>query len=115
MWLYRRMLKIPWVDHISNEQVLQRAGAKREMMTRIRQKQLRFLGHTMREQQLESLCLVGKVEGRRGRGRPRIKFVDGLARSCGGGMSATEMLRLTRSRQEWRSMVDNVPRDTSLR
>ena len=115
MWLYRRMLKIPWVDHISNEQVLQRAGAKREMMNSIRKKQLRFLGHTMREQQLESLCLMGKVEGRRGRGRPRIKFVDGLARSCGGGMSATEMLRLTGSRQEWRRMVDNVPRDTSLR
>ena len=115
MWLYRRMLKVPWVDHISNEQVMQRAGAKREIMDSIRKKQLRFLGHTMREQQLESLCLMGKVEGKRGRGRPRIKFVDGLARSCGGGMSATEMLRLTRSRQEWRRMVDNVPRDTSLR
>ena len=87
MWLHRRMLKIPWVDHISNEQVLQRAGAKREIMISIRQKQLRFLGHTMREQQLESQCLMGKVEGRRGRGHPRIKFVDGLARSCGGGMS----------------------------
>ena len=115
MWLYRRMLKIPWVDHISNEQVLQRAGARREIMTSIRQKQLRFLGHTMREHQLESICLMGKVEGRRGRGRPRIKFVDGLARSCGGGMTTTEMLRLTRSRQEWRRVIDNVPRDTLLR
>ena len=115
MWLYRRMLKISWVDHVSNEQVLQRAGAEREIMASLRQRQLRFLGHTMREQQLESLCLMGKVEGRRGRGRPRIKFVDRLARSCGGGKSATEMLRLTGSRQEWRRMVDNVPRDTSLR
>ena len=115
MWFYRRMLKIPWVDHISNEQVLQRAGARREIMASVRRRQLRFLGHTMREEQLESLCVVGKVEGRRGRGRPRIKFVEGLARSCGGGMSAPEMLRLTGSRREWRSMVDNVPRDTSLR
>ena len=59
-------------------------------MKSIRKKQLRFIGHTMRKQQLESLCLMGKVEGKRGRGRPRIKFVDGLARSCGGGMSATD-------------------------
>ena len=109
------MLKIPWVDHVSNEQVMQRAGAEREIMTSIRKRQLRFLGHTMREQQLESLCLMGKVDGKRGRGRPRIKIVDGLARSCGGGMSATEMLRLTGSRQEWRRVIDNVPRDTSLR
>ena len=115
MWLYRRMLKIPWVDHVSNEQVMQRAGAEREIMTSIRKRQLRFLGHTMRKQQLESLCLMGKVDGKRGIGRPRIEIVDGLARSCGGGMSATEMLRLTGSRQEWRRVIDNVPRDTSLR
>ena len=88
------------VDHSSNEQVLQRADAMREIMTSIRQMQLRFLGHTMKEQQLENLYLTRKVEGKRGRGRPRIKFVDGLAISCGGGMSATEMLRLTVLRQE---------------
>ena len=62
MWLYRRMLRIPWVDHISNERVLQRADAKREIMTCIRKRQLRFLGPTMRERLLESLCLEGKVE-----------------------------------------------------
>ena len=46
-------------------------------MTSIRQRQLRFLGHTMREHQLEKLCSTGKVEGKRGRGRPRTKIVDG--------------------------------------
>ena len=82
MWLYRRMLKIPWVNHISYEEVVQRADAKKEIMTRIRQRQLRLLGHTKTEQQLESLYLTGKFERKRGRENPKIKFVGGVARSC---------------------------------
>lgn len=50
----------------------------------IRQRQVRFLGRVMREKQLKSVCVVGKVEGRRGRGRPIIKLVDNLARTVGG-------------------------------
>ena len=115
MWFYRRMLKVSWVDRVSNEIVLQRVGAGRELLKCIRKRQLRFLGHVMREEQLESVCLTGKIEGRRGRGRPRIKFVDGLARAAGTNLPPARMLQLTRSRSEWRSMVDNVFRDTSLR
>ena len=84
LWLYRRMLKISWTERVSNEIVLQRAGARREMVKKIRQRQLRFLGHVMRLEQLESVCVTGKVEGRRGRGRPRMKLVDSLAKAIGG-------------------------------
>ena len=66
MWLYRRRLKTPWVDHKSNEQVLQRADAKREIMTNIRQRQLRFLVYTLRVQHLGSLCLRVKSRKREG-------------------------------------------------
>ena len=38
----------------------------------------------MRLEQLESVCVTGKVEGRRGRGRPRMKLVDSLAKAIGG-------------------------------
>ena len=46
----------------------------------------------MREEELESACLIEKVEGRQGRGRPRIKFVDGLARIAGVNMSSARLL-----------------------
>ena len=80
-----------------------------------RQRQLRFLGHVMREQQLENLCVMGKLEGRRGRGRPRQKFMDSLAKAVGGGHTPAEMLKMTLERDDWRCMIDNVPWDTSLR
>ena len=110
MWLYRRMLRIPWTDRVTNEAVLHRAGADREMMRMMRQRQLRFLGHVMRRRQLESVCVMGKVEGRRG--RPRIKLVDTLAKAVGGGMTPAQLLQMTDRRSDWRSMVADVFGDT---
>ena len=115
MWFMRRMLKIPWTERVTNEEVLRRAGTRRELMKSIRQRQLRFLGHVMREQQLESQCVAGKLEGKRGRGRPREKFIDSLARAAGGGHTPAQMLKITMERENWRRLVDNVPWDTSLR
>ena len=115
MWLYRRMLRIPWTDRVTNEAVLHRAGADREMMRMMRQRQLRFLGHVMRRRQLESVCVMGKVEGRRGRGRPRIKLVDTLAKAVGGGMTPAQLLQMTDRRSDWRSMVADVLGDTPHR
>ena len=115
MWCYRRMLRISWADRVTNEEVLQRAGAGRELMRVIRQRQLRFLGHVMRQKQLESVCVTGKVEGRRGRGRPRIKLVDTLARAVGGGMTSAQLLQMTDRRSDWRSVVANVLGDTGPR
>ena len=79
MWFLRRMLRISWVERVTNERVLQRAGCGRELLRSIRQRQLKFLGHAMRQSQLESVCLTGKLERKRGRGRPRMKFLDSLA------------------------------------
>ena len=115
MWCYRRMLKIAWTERVSNEQVLIRAGAKREMMRMIRQRQLRFLGHVMRRQQLESNCMTGRLDGRRGRGRPRMKFLDSLAKAVGRGTRPVELLQMTSRREDWRSMVANVLGDTAPR
>ena len=115
MWFLRRMLQISWVEHVTNASVLQRAGARREIMKTIRQKQLRFLGHVIREGKLENDCVTGRIEGRRGRGRPRLKYMDTLARAVGGDLRPVELLQMAHSRVQWRRMVDNVPWDTSLR
>ena len=82
---------MPWTERVSNEQVLHRAGAKSKMMKMVRQKQLGFLGHVIRQQQMESICVMAKIEGKRG--RPRVEFLDSLAegywwRSFAGGITA---------------------------
>ena len=48
MWFLRRMLRIPWVDRVTNEEVLGRAGTHIQLMRTIVTRQIRFLGHILK-------------------------------------------------------------------
>ena len=114
MWLWRRMMKISWTELKSNEEVLRMIGEKRCLMTHIRRRQLRFFGHVMRREGLENIVTTGMIEGTKGRGRPRVRYTDGL-RSAARKTNIPELIHATRNRREWRTLVDNVLEDTSLR
>ena len=79
MWFYRRMLKIPWRLNITNEEVLKKKGAERKLLQTVRRRQLEFLGHVMRKERLENLTLTGCIDGKKSRGRPRIKYLTSLS------------------------------------
>ena len=64
MWFFRQMLKIKWTDRVSNENVLRRANVNHKVLSNIRIRQLKFLGHLLRKEGLENLSLTGKIEGR---------------------------------------------------
>ena len=114
MWIWRRILKVSWTERKTNEDILRTMGTTRQLMTSIRKRQLEFLGHIIREQKLESACLTGKMEGRRQRGRPRQKYIDGILRTVGNGITQAGLIRRARDRKGWRSMVANVRSDTAL-
>ena len=78
MWFLRRMMKIPWTDKVSNDDVLSRANGNRKLLREIRVKQLKFLGHILRKDGFEKLVLTGKIEGTRSRGRKRLMWLSNL-------------------------------------
>ena len=81
MWFYRRMLRISWTEHATNEEVLRRAGAKRKLINTTKKRQLQFLvGHVMRKEDLENLTLTGRIEGTRSRGRQRITYLKSVSK-----------------------------------
>ena len=92
-----------------------RVGKQRELMRTIKKRQLGFLGHVFRKESLENLSLTGKIDGSRGRGRPRIKYMDGIKKTIPGGRSTGEILQMTRDRREWKSMIAYVFSDTARR
>lgn len=98
----------------TNIEVLRRINSGRELLKEIRRRQTEFLGHVMRREALENLSLTGKIEGKRGRGRPRIKFMDGIVEEVGGGVSPAHLLQMSRDRELWSAVVVNVFRDTAL-
>ena len=107
MWFLRRLLRIPWTDKIRNEEVMERADTKRNLMSTIRERQLKFFGHIIRKRSLEHLILTGKIEGKRSRGRQRITYTESL-KCATQRRSSTELFHLTGDREAWKSMVADV-------
>ena len=90
IWCWRRILGISWVERKTNESILEEIGKKIELLRMIRRRQLGFLGHILRSDALENLSQTGKIAGSRGRGRPRIKYMDGIKNTIPGGRSTVE-------------------------
>ena len=98
-----------WTDRKTNENVLKEANTQRTIITRVRTRQSRLFGHIMRRDGLESLVTMGKIQGKRDRGRQREKILDGLTSWHGKG-SKTTLIQCTRDREMWRVMIANASR-----
>ncbi|KAG1669601.1 NADPH oxidase 5 [Nymphon striatum] len=107
MWIYRRMLKISYTEHRTNEFVLRKIEAKRPLMNTIKKRKCTYFGHIMRkEDDLQRLLLEGKIQGRRGRGRPRTAWYHNIKEWT--GMRYADCSRKAQNREEWRSMTANL-------
>ena len=84
------------MERKTNDSILEEIGKERELLRVLRRRQIRLLGHVMRREQLENLSLTGRVSGERGRGKPRMKYMDGHKRAMGGGLRTGEMLQMTK-------------------
>ena len=76
MWIWRCMMKVSWTEHKANEEVLQMVDAEREMMDMLRSRQKRWLSHILRHDSLLRTTLEGRIQGKKGSGRPRTMFLD---------------------------------------
>ena len=72
------MLRISWVDKITNEDVLRKAEMHREILQHIRKRKMTFLGHVYRKDYLESRVLTGRIQGKKDRGQQRLKYLRSL-------------------------------------
>ena len=79
------------------------ASSTRKLMNNIKRRQAEFPGHVMRNGKLEHLLTTGKIEGKRSRGRQRIKIQDGIAAWL--GRSTAEMFVDARDRKKWKVMI----------
>ena len=73
------MLRVSWTEKRTNLEILNTASSTRKLMSNVKRRQAEFLGHVMRKGKLEHLLTTGKIEGKRSRGRQRIKIQDGIA------------------------------------
>jgi len=76
MWIWRKMEKISWMEHITNEEVLNMVDEERDIIRTIRERQRKWIGHTLRSDSLLRTVIEGRMEGRKTAGRPRQMMLD---------------------------------------
>ena len=101
MWIWRRMIKVSWTEHKTNEEVLQMVDTEREMMDTLRSRQKRWLGHILRHNSLLRITLEGRIQEKKGCGRARTMFLDWLLKTEEDNISYDELKMLAQDRSRW--------------
>ena len=107
MWFLRRMLRIPWTARKSNEKVLLEANTNRRLINTVRKRQARFFGHVLRRENMEYDITTGKLNGTRGKGRPREMMIDGL-KTWLKAEKVSDVLIAVKDRCAWKEMIANA-------
>ena len=82
LWYWRRFLRVPWFARRSNQSILKQISLACSLEGLMLKLKLQYFGHLMRRaDSFEKTLMLGKIEGRRRRGRQRMKWLDGITDS----------------------------------
>ena len=82
LWCWRRLLRVPWTARRSNQSILKEINPEYSLEGLMLKLKLQYFGHLMRRaDSFEKTLMLGKIEGRRRRGRQRMRWLDGITDS----------------------------------
>ena len=97
LWCWRRLLRVPWTAGRSNQSILKEISPGCSLVGLMLKLKLQYFSHLMwRADSLEKTLMLGKIEGRRRRGRQRMRGLDGVTYSMDMGLSGLRELVMNR-------------------
>uniref|UniRef100_A0A8D8XEA4 Craniofacial development protein 2 n=1 Tax=Cacopsylla melanoneura TaxID=428564 RepID=A0A8D8XEA4_9HEMI len=105
MWCWRKMQKISWIEHMTNEEVLRRAGEQRSFMKSLKKRRAKLIGHILRHNSLLARVIEGKIEGSNTQGRPPLGYLEQIMKDVN-VPTYRELKRKAGNREEWRDAAN---------